>query len=103
MAIDRAEFVELMLEKGIGCTVNFIPVHLHPYYRKTFGYRPGMFPVAEDAYERMVSLPFHPGMSESDIDRVATAVLEILAECGNDKNVFPCKVASLIPPLAGSA
>jgi len=100
--IDRAEFVEQMMERGIGCTVNFIPVHLHPYYRKTYGYRPGMFPVAEDAYERMVSLPLHPGMSESDVARVATAALEIVAEHKSDKKGVTREVTRLIPSRAVS-
>lgn len=80
LTIDRAEFIERMKEKGIGCTVNFIPVHLHPYYRETFGYRPGMFPVAETAYEQMVSLPLHPGLSPHDIHRVADTASQIVSE-----------------------
>lgn len=55
---------------GIGVNVHHIPVHLHPFYRKTFGYRPGLCPVAEQAYEKILSLPIWPGMTSSDIKNV---------------------------------
>jgi perosamine synthetase len=62
---------------GIGTQVHYIPVHLHPYYRQRFGTGPGLCPVAEAAYERILSLPIFPGMTDSDVDRVIATVLEI--------------------------
>jgi dTDP-4-amino-4,6-dideoxygalactose transaminase len=59
---------------NIGTSVHFIPVHLHPYYRDTFGYRPGDCPVAERLYERIISLPLFPRMTEHDVQDVIHAV-----------------------------
>lgn len=76
--ISRADFIERLKDLGIGTSVHFIPLHLHPYYRERYGYRHGDFPVSEDLYEREISLPIYPKMSETDVDRVIAAVLEIV-------------------------
>jgi len=75
---NRDEFIKKMAGKGIGCSVHFIPLHLHPFYRKEFGFNKGDFPNAEWVYEKEVSLPLYPKMSEEDVWRVITAVGEIL-------------------------
>ncbi len=74
----RDRFIELMAEKGIGCSVHFIPLHLHPYWRDNYGLRPEDFPNALQAYERAVSLPLYTRMTPVDQDRVIAAVREIL-------------------------
>jgi dTDP-4-amino-4,6-dideoxygalactose transaminase len=74
LTIDRAQFIEELKALNIGTSVHFIPVHLHPYYRDTFGYRPGDFPVAERLYERIISLPLFPRMTEHDVQDVIHAV-----------------------------
>ena len=71
---DRAAIFRSLREAGIGVNVHYIPVHLHPYYRKRFGTRPGDCPVAEAAYERILSLPMYPGMSDGQVDEVIGAV-----------------------------
>jgi UDP-4-amino-4,6-dideoxy-N-acetyl-beta-L-altrosamine transaminase len=78
LTINRAQFIEALRAEKIGTSVHFIPVHLHPYYRQTFGYRPGDFPNAERAYERIVSLPLYPNMSEEDVRDVIAAVTRIV-------------------------
>jgi perosamine synthetase len=78
LAIDRATVMERLAGEGIGCSVHFIPLHLHPYYQRTYGYRPGDFPVAERLYERTVSLPIWPDMTPEQVSRVATTVLGVL-------------------------
>ena len=65
--------------ENIGVNVHYIPVHMHPYYRERFGYRGGEFPVAEDAYRRLISLPMFHGMSDQDVEDVITAVGKMLA------------------------
>ena len=65
LTINRAEMIEKLKERGIGTSVHFIPLHLHPYYRKTYGYRAEDFPVASREYERYLSLPIFPGMTGS--------------------------------------
>lgn len=78
LTVDRAQFIEALRAENIGTTVNFIPVHLHPYYREAFGYRKGDFPVAEEIYSREISLPLYPRMEDSDVDSVVEAVRRIV-------------------------
>ncbi len=75
---DRDGFIERMRERGIGTSVHFIPLHLHPYYRETFGWERGDFPRAEEGFEGLVSLPLYTKMTEDDVERVARAVRETL-------------------------
>ena len=75
----RDKFRERLAELGVGTQVHYPPVHLQPYYRERFGYKEGDFSVAEDAASRILSLPLHPQMSESDVERVAEALTGILA------------------------
>jgi dTDP-4-amino-4,6-dideoxygalactose transaminase len=77
LRIDRAKFIDELRSENIGTTVNFVPVHMHPYYRDTFGYRKGDFPVAEDAYLRLISLPLYPRMTARDAQDVIEAVKKI--------------------------
>lgn len=78
LKLDRREFIEALRQQNIGSSVHFIPLHLHPFYRQTFGYQPGDFPVAADAYRRIVSLPIYPGMSDADVEDVIAAVRGIV-------------------------
>jgi perosamine synthetase len=70
----RAAFIEGLRERGIGASVHWMPLHLHPYYRKTYGYGEGLHPTAEAAWPRLVSLPIFPGMSRDDVGLVAEAI-----------------------------
>jgi len=79
LTIDRAQFIEELKALNIGTSVHFIPVHLHPFYREAFGYRPGDFPVAERLYKQIISLPLFPRMSENDIQDVIDAVKIIIS------------------------
>ena len=74
---NRDEFIEKMAQNGIGCSVHFIPLHLHPFYQK-LGYKKGDFPNAEWVYEREVSLPLYPKMKYSDLLFVAKTIKNIL-------------------------
>ena len=80
LRIGRDRFIEELAARRIGTSVHFIPLHLHPYYRDTYGYAPDAYPVARSNYERMLSLPLHPGLSEADVDDVVAAVLDIAEE-----------------------
>jgi perosamine synthetase len=77
LRIDRSEFAELLKRENIGTSVHFIPLHLHPYYRDTFGYRPEDFPNASAVFERIISLPIYPKMTEADVQDVIDAVRNI--------------------------
>ena len=77
--IARDLFIERMAEKGIGCSVHFIPLHIQPYWRDRYGFKSGDFPNALRAYERAVSLPIYPKMTAGDQERVIEAVKDILS------------------------
>jgi len=77
LTIDRARFLEALRGENVGTTVNFIPVHRHPFYRDHPGFEDARFPVAENAYPRLVTLPLYPRMEESDVDDVARAVVKL--------------------------
>ncbi|MBN1812156.1 MAG: UDP-4-amino-4,6-dideoxy-N-acetyl-beta-L-altrosamine transaminase [Anaerolineae bacterium] len=79
LRISRNQFIAALREHNIGTSVHFIPLHLQPYYRDTYGYRPGDFPVAEFVYERIVSLPLYTRMTRDDVEYVVGAVREIVA------------------------
>jgi perosamine synthetase len=78
MALDRAQVMERLAAAGVGASVHFIPLHLHPWYQREFGYKPGDFPNAERLYERSISLPIWPGMTGEQVDRVASTLMEIV-------------------------
>ncbi len=79
----RDDFIEMMRELGVGTSVHFIPLHLQPYYKETFGYENGDFPVAERLFDEIVSLPIYPSLSEADLDRIAAAVRQIAIDNNN--------------------
>lgn len=78
LVIDRARFIEELKEEKIGTSVHFIPVPFHPYYRETYGYKPGDFPKAEATFDRVISLPLYPRMSDQDVEDVIAAVQRIV-------------------------
>lgn len=80
LSIGRAGFIDELRTRKIGTSVHFIPVHLHPYYRDRFGFKPGDFPNAEAAYEAEISLPIYPMMNDADVQDVIEAVLEVAEE-----------------------
>ncbi|HEB75225.1 MAG TPA: DegT/DnrJ/EryC1/StrS family aminotransferase [Nitrospirae bacterium] len=77
LTIDRGRFIEELKERGVGTSVHFIPLHIHPYYRDTYGYKPEDFPVAYETYRRIISLPIYPRMTDGDVERVVDAVVSV--------------------------
>lgn len=76
---DRGQVFQALRAENIGVNVHYIPVHRHPYYAERFGYRGGEYPVAEDAYERLISLPMFHGMSDQDVEDVIHAVEKVIS------------------------
>ena len=74
---DRATIFAALRAEGLGVNVHYIPVHLHPFYRQRFGAAAGLCPVAEAAYERILSLPIFPAMSDQDVEDVIAAVYKV--------------------------
>ena len=79
LTVDRARFLELLKAENIGTTVNFIPVHKHPYYRDALGFQPADYPVAERVYPAIFTLPIYPRMTDADVDDVVAALTKVLA------------------------
>lgn len=82
MNADRGEIFRALRAENIGVNVHYIPVHRHPYYRDRFGYRGGEYPVAEDAYEHLISLPMFHRMTDDDVESVIRAVSKICTHYG---------------------
>jgi dTDP-4-amino-4,6-dideoxygalactose transaminase len=78
LRIGRSDAIEQLRERGIGTSVHYIPIHLHPYYRENFGVGPGDFPVAEASYDGLISLPLYTRMTDADVDRVSEALHEVV-------------------------
>lgn len=81
LQIERDEFIRQMSARNIGCSVHFIPVHMHPYYRDKYGFKPGDFPIACQEYQRIISLPLSPRMSDQDVNDVIEAVVDTAQKC----------------------
>lgn len=77
LVIGRDQFIEELKDRNIGTSVHFIPIHLHPYYRDKYGYKPEDYPVAYTNFKRVISLPIYPRMSDQDISDVIEAVLDV--------------------------
>ncbi|MBI3953644.1 MAG: UDP-4-amino-4,6-dideoxy-N-acetyl-beta-L-altrosamine transaminase [Chloroflexi bacterium] len=74
----RKEIFQALRAENIEVNVHYIPVHLHPYYRQRFGYQGGEYPVAEDCYQRLITLPLFPGMTDQDVNDVIQALDKVL-------------------------
>jgi perosamine synthetase len=82
--VDRQRIFAALRAEGIGVNVHYLPVHLHPFYREALGTRPGMCPSAESAYEKILSLPLFPAMSDNDVDDVIEAMWKVTSAYANE-------------------
>lgn len=78
LRIGRDQFIDELTKRNIGTSVHFIPIHTHPYYRKKYGYIASDYPVAFTNFERLLSLPLHPGLTDQDVGDVIDAVLDVV-------------------------
>lgn len=78
--VTRDRFIEELKARNIATSVHFIPIHLHAYYRDKYGYRPEDFPVAWREFQRIVSLPLYPRMSDADVEDVIAGVQDVFAQ-----------------------
>ncbi len=72
--VSRDVFIERMFEQGIGCSVHYVPLHQHPYWKERYGLTPAMFPESQKAYERTVTIPLYTAMTDEQVERVIGAV-----------------------------
>lgn len=80
LSITRNQFIEKLNAAGVGTSVHYTPLHLHPYYRDVWGYRPEDLPVARDAYQKIISLPLYPRLTRSDLEKVVDVIASISRE-----------------------
>jgi perosamine synthetase len=85
LTADRARIFRALRAENIGVNVHYIPVHLHRYYRERFAYQRGDFPVAENAYDRLITLPLFHGMSDRDVEDVIQAVRKVFFAISAEK------------------
>ena len=78
LRIGRDQFIDELTALNIGTSVHFIPIHIHPFYQQKYQYQPRHFPVAYQSYERMLSLPLHPLLTDADVGDVTSAVLDVV-------------------------
>jgi perosamine synthetase len=76
LSIDRNRFIDLLRQRGVGCSVHWRPLHLHPYY-ESFNWKPAHLPVATAVWSRLVSLPLFPGMKPEEQDHVIRTVRDL--------------------------
>ncbi len=81
LTIDRNSFIVELKESGVGCSVHWRPLHLHPYYAETFGWRAEDLPAASAVWERIVSLPLFPAMTDAEHEHVVGVVQRICERC----------------------
>jgi dTDP-4-amino-4,6-dideoxygalactose transaminase len=82
LRIGRNQFIDELAALNIGTSVHFIPIHLHPFYQQKYQYKPEQFPVAYQSYQRMLSLPLHPMLTDVDVGDVVGAVLDVVQRFG---------------------
>jgi dTDP-4-amino-4,6-dideoxygalactose transaminase len=78
LKINRNQFIEELKVLNIGTSVHFIPIHLHPYYKNKYDWKPDDFPVANTEYQRMISLPLHPRLTDEDVQDVINAIVDVV-------------------------
>jgi len=74
----RDSILHELQNRGIGVAVNYRPIHLLKYYRKTFGYKEGDFPIAEDIGKRTISLPLYPRLDNTEVSYVIESLKKVL-------------------------
>ena len=80
LSIDRHDFIKALNSRRIGTSVHFIPLHLHPFYKQTFSCQPADFPQASATFDRIVSIPIYPTMTEQNVSDVIAAIRSLVQE-----------------------
>ncbi len=79
LKVDRGQLIDELKQKGIGTSVHWMPLHMHPYYREKYGYRPEDLPQAAALYPEIISLPLYPDLTEAQVDYVCETIKDVLA------------------------
>ena len=87
LKVDRAQVIQQLKERGIGTSVHWMPLHMHPYYRQKYGYKPEDFPVAAGLYPQLITLPLYPDMKQEEVGYVCDNLKAIIARNLRARNV----------------
>jgi len=79
ISIDRANAIDALKAAGIGSSVHWMPLHLHPYYRQTYGFRAEDFPVSNRLFWELISLPIYPSMTDEEVGEVCAVLSDIIS------------------------
>jgi len=79
LCIDRAEVISRMKSAGIGASVHWMPLHMHPYYRETFGYKPSDYPCSASIYPQLLTLPLYPDLTADEVQYVCRTLKDIIS------------------------
>ena len=85
LSIDRNTFIEHLREQGVGCSVHWRPLHLHPYYKENFAWRPEHLPTASAQWPKLISLPLFPGMRDDECNHVVRVVRALCRDYGRGR------------------
>lgn len=80
LSVDRNQFIDLLKDAGVGCSVHYRPLHLHDYYIETYGWRPEHCPVSTREWQRLISIPIFSGMKPDELDHVVNTLASICAK-----------------------
>jgi perosamine synthetase len=80
LTINRSEFIDRLKEAGIATSVHYTPLHMHPYYREKFGYRPEDLPCMASVYPQIISLPIYPDLTDEEVDYVCRTIRELVGK-----------------------
>ncbi len=80
LKVGRKELFDSFKEQGIGVQVHYMPLHLHPFYQKAFGYKQGDFKVAEKYYEQAITIPLYPTMTDEEVEKVIATVKALVSQ-----------------------
>ncbi|HWO40503.1 MAG TPA: DegT/DnrJ/EryC1/StrS aminotransferase family protein, partial [Candidatus Eisenbacteria bacterium] len=92
LGLDRARFIDELRARNIGTSVHFIPVHLHPFYKRKYPSAAARLARAEALYDRIVSLPLYPQMTEADVEDVVAAVVDVVRSVRSTSQAVSARV-----------
>jgi perosamine synthetase len=95
LKLDRAQFIQELRQRGIGTSVHWLPLHMHPYYRQTYGYQPQDLPVAGALYPQLITLPIYPDLTADEVEYVCRSIKDIIAP--NRRSGLCCTVKGFEP------
>ncbi len=102
LSVDRNVFIEQLKQAGVGCSVHWRPLHLHPYYAQTLAWQAKDFPIATALWERLISLPIFPDLQQHEVEAVIRVVTDTCSRNARRSEV-PSRAKVGLTKMAGSS